>query len=174
MKMYKSILAIFTVISISSCIAAPPRQAHVSQAALQPTEQSALTPGMAKKHIKIGTTSQTDVMSMFGPPNMITSTADGGEMWGYDRISTETIQSTMVTADGATGSINAWGGAGFIGAIGRGVGGIIGGLGGSKTSAYGSASKQGRETQTTKTIFLLVYFDKDGKVTNTKLSATKF
>ena len=46
-----------------------------------------LTLGTVQKDIKIGT-SQSDVVLILGPPNIVTSDADV-EVWVYDKISTE-------------------------------------------------------------------------------------
>ncbi len=55
----------------------------------EPVEQkSPLTPGMAKKHIYPGKTTQIDVMEIFGPPDLV-SHKHGKEVWTYDKISHE-------------------------------------------------------------------------------------
>lgn len=56
------------------------------------TTASAVTPGMAKKHIVPGKTTQTDVLEIFGPPNLVTHN-DGRETWTYDKISQEVSSS---------------------------------------------------------------------------------
>ncbi len=49
----------------------------------EPEEKaSALTPGMTKLTIKKGQTKQAEVMEVFGPPDYVTTTSSGGEMWG--------------------------------------------------------------------------------------------
>lgn len=53
---------------------------------------SAVTPGMAKKFIYSGKTTQADVLEIFGPPNIVTH-KNGREVWTYDRISQEVTNS---------------------------------------------------------------------------------
>lgn len=56
-------------------------------------EGSHLTYGMAKKNIKIGETTQADIIELFGSPdNMILK--DGKEMWIYDRFRVESESSS--------------------------------------------------------------------------------
>jgi outer membrane protein assembly factor BamE (lipoprotein component of BamABCDE complex) len=50
-----------------------------------PSQRSSVTPGMAKKHIYPGKTSQTEVLEIFGPPNIITRRS-GRENWTYDKM----------------------------------------------------------------------------------------
>ncbi len=117
----------------------------------QPEEtKSALTPGMTKKTIVKGKTTQAEVMEVFGPPDLVTTTSSGGEMWGYDRVSRDVTYNAF--------------GIGGIGGAGVG-GGIIGG---------GVAARTGSQTQTVRTMFLLIYFDKKDKVVDYKISATRF
>jgi hypothetical protein len=106
---------------------------------------SNLTPGVVKKQIIRGKTTQAEVMEIFGPPDLITQKSDY-EMWGYDKISQEA-------------AYTAFGGGGAVGAGG------LGGLAGLGT---------GYSTRATKTIFLLIYFNDKNVVTDYKLSATRF
>mgnify|MGYP000594086209 CR=1 FL=1 len=46
---------------------------------------SNLTPGMAKKTITNGRTSQAEVTEVFGPPDLVTH-RDGIQIWTYDKI----------------------------------------------------------------------------------------
>jgi hypothetical protein len=114
-----------------------------------PTKQSSLTAGMVSKQVIRGKTTQADIMEIFGPPDLVTMKNEY-EMWGYDKISRE----AAYTAFGA-----GLGGGGAVGAGG------LGGLAGVKT---------GYSTQSTRTLFLLIYFDKNNVVNDYKLSATRF
>lgn len=49
-------------------------------------KESALTPGMTKKFIYPGKTTQTEVLEIFGPPDLVTRKS-GTEVWTYDKIS---------------------------------------------------------------------------------------
>lgn len=52
-------------------------------------KKSNLTPGMVKKEIVEGVTTQNDILSVFGAPNIITKNKSGNEVWTYDTISVE-------------------------------------------------------------------------------------
>ena len=75
-------------------------------------EGARLTYGMAKKNIKIGETTQADVIKLFGSPdNMILK--DDKEMWIYDRFRVESESSSssgygtiLVAGIGGTSSKN--------------------------------------------------------------------
>lgn len=170
----RNVMFLLLVLFAASCVAPAQRHPHLTQAEVQPTTQSALTPGMIKKHIELNKTTQAEVLAMFGPPNMITSTGNGGEMWGYDKMSREVAQSSLGTTDATVGGIGGKVGAGILGFGQRTIGAIGGGLGVGRTSGYSTSSSKNKTTETTKTVFLLVYFNKEGKVINSKLSATKF
>lgn len=126
-----------------------PRQ-ELPKHEIQP-KASALTPGMIIKHVQIGKTTQTEIMEIFGPPDMITKSGRG-EMWGYDKVSREVAEGAVgakvESRSGATGSM---------------------GAGGSQQT-----SDQRRRTETSTSVFLLIYFDEKGAVTDYRLSATKF
>jgi len=55
-------------------------------------KESALTPGMAKKYIYPGKTTQTEVLEIFGPPDLVTHKR-GKDVWTYDKISQEVSSS---------------------------------------------------------------------------------
>ncbi|MDO8713323.1 MAG: hypothetical protein Q7K13_02440 [Polynucleobacter sp.] len=63
-------------------------------------KESALSYGMIKKHVKSGTTSQLDIVKLFGSPdNMVLK--KGKETWIYDRFKIE----TSVLSESSYGSI---------------------------------------------------------------------
>lgn len=164
-----------------------PRQ-EMSRPDLQP-KASALTPGMVVKHIQKGKTTQAEIMEVFGPPDMVTRSGSG-EMWGYDKVSREVAEAATGAKAGArTGAGSAAGasiGAGGLGLLGGAGGGIIGGILGGVGGGYGQSAaqsqqqtsqqtqEQSRRTESTTTVFLLVYFDERGVVNDYRLSATKF
>ena len=55
-------------------------------------KESALTPGMAKKYIYPGKTTETEVLEIFGPPDLVTH-KQGKDVWTYDKISQEVSSS---------------------------------------------------------------------------------
>ena len=50
---------------------------------------SALTAGMVKQKIIKGETTQSEIVEVFGSPNIVTKNKSGNEVWTYDRISAE-------------------------------------------------------------------------------------
>jgi hypothetical protein len=185
---------------LSSCaVQAPPlpqqqlpRQQLPREKLAQPEitpRASALTPGMVVKHIQKGKTTQAEIMETFGPPDMVTRSGPG-EMWGYDKVSREVAEAaTGASADARMGAHTEAGGrigAGGLGLVGGAGGGVIGGVLGGISGAYGQAAgqsqqqslqqnqEQSRRTESTTTVFLLIYFSDKGVVTDYRLSATKF
>lgn len=63
-----------------------------SQPKQDPADQSNLTQGMAKKTIVKGQTTQTEILEVFGPPDL-TTYKDGKEVWTYDKVSHEVTSS---------------------------------------------------------------------------------
>jgi hypothetical protein len=120
---------------------------------------------MATKNIIVGKTTQAEVMEIFGPPDMITKSGSG-EMWGYDKVSRDVAEAAVGSGSGMSG-----GGAGLFGG---GGGGVLGGVLGTLRGGYGQTSQESRRTESTTTVFLLVYFNEKGVVRDYKLSATKF
>jgi outer membrane protein assembly factor BamE (lipoprotein component of BamABCDE complex) len=59
-----------------------------SKTSQQIEKESALTPGMAKIYIHPGKTNQTEVLEIFGPPDLVTHKY-GKDVWTYDKISYE-------------------------------------------------------------------------------------
>ena len=170
----KQLFLILLGFSLSSCVMQPPElpRQQLPQSEIQ-TRASNLTPGMIKKHIEIRKTTQAEVMEIFGPPDMVTRSGNG-EMWGYDKVSREVAEAAMGANVGA-GSRIGGGGAGLVGGGAPGiVGGILGTLGGSYGQSTSQSQTQSRRTETTTTVFMLIYFDEKSVVTDYKLSATKF
>ena len=52
-----------------------------------PEQKSNLTVGMIKKEIIKGKTTQSDILSIFGSPNIITTNSKGNEVWNYSKSS---------------------------------------------------------------------------------------
>lgn len=74
-------------------------------ASLQPIEKSHLTPGMVKKEIIKGVTTQNEILEVFGAPNIITKNKTGNEVWTYDKVSVEKgtsdIYGTLIIVGGS-------------------------------------------------------------------------
>ena len=125
-------------------------------------QKSNLTAGMVKKYIKPGKTSQSDIISVFGAPNIITRDTDGHEVWTYDR---QSMASSAEVAAWNSGGTIAGGAGGLNGAT------VIGGAG----AAAGSAGKNSSASQVSSATFtLMISFDKNDVVRDYRMRATQF
>ena len=79
--MYKLITISLFLIFIAGC------------ATVQPAQKSNLTPGMEKTTIIKGETTQTEILEVFGAPNIITNNKSGNEVWTYDKVSIDSSAS---------------------------------------------------------------------------------
>lgn len=139
------------VIAFSAAIMAP----LTAVSAKEPQDSSnTLTQGMVQMTLRVGTTTQTEVLETFGAPNLTTLDATGQEVWVYDRQAT-------VSSSGSSGfSIGM-----LLGGGGSGVGGG-GGLG------FGSSKT--KSTQTQRSMTLIIKFDADKRVTDFKSRSSSF
>jgi len=78
-------LVIFIIVMLSLMVTGC---ATIRPTAQEIAKESALTPGMAKKYIYPGKTTQTEVLEIFGPPDLVTRKG-GRDVWTYDKISHE-------------------------------------------------------------------------------------
>ncbi|MCX5679789.1 MAG: hypothetical protein NTZ95_03940 [Candidatus Omnitrophica bacterium] len=62
-------------------------QGHANAA--ESVQKSNLTAGMAKSKIIKGQTTQTQILEIFGSPNIITKNKSGNEVWTYDKVSVD-------------------------------------------------------------------------------------
>ena len=53
------------------------------------TQGTNLTAGMAKTKIVNGVTTQSELLEVFGSPNIITKNKSGNELWTYDKVAME-------------------------------------------------------------------------------------
>lgn len=51
---------------------------------------STLTAGEVKRQIAKGKTSQSEILSIFGSPNLVTKNKDNKEVWAYNKMSFDT------------------------------------------------------------------------------------
>lgn len=72
---------IFSIILLLACVGCSNTDMIV------PEQKSNLTVGMIKKEIIKGQTTQNDIMTLFGAPNIITTNAKGNEVWNYSKSS---------------------------------------------------------------------------------------
>lgn len=116
--------------------------------------QNTLTHGMVQLTLKVGSTTQLEVLEAFGGPNVTTLDAQGNEVWIYDRQAT-------VSSSGSSGfSIGM-----LLGVIGSDVGGA-GGL--------GFSSSKSKSSQTQRSMTLIIKFDSEKKVIDFKSRSSSF
>jgi len=53
------------------------------------TQGTNLTAGMAKTKIVNGVTTQSEILAVFGSPNIMTKNKSGNEVWTYDKMAME-------------------------------------------------------------------------------------
>ncbi len=124
-----------------------------TQAQSEKTDNT-LTQGMVQMTLKIGATTQSEVLETFGAPNLTTIDGTGQEVWVYDRQAT-------VTSSGSSGfSIGMLLGAG---------GGNVGGGGG-----LGFGSSKSKSTQTQRSMTLIIKFGPDKHVTDFRSRSSSF
>jgi hypothetical protein len=117
-------------------------------------EANTLTHGMVQMTLRVGQTTQMEVLESFGAPNITTIDGDGREVWVYDRHAT-------VTATSASGfSIGMLVGAG---------GGDVAGGGG-----LGFGKKKARSSQSSRTMTLVIKFGPDKHVVDFKSRSSSF
>lgn len=58
-----------------------------------PKQKSNLSVGMAKTKLVEGKTNQTEVIELFGSPNLITTNSEGNEVWTYNKSSYDSSSS---------------------------------------------------------------------------------
>jgi outer membrane protein assembly factor BamE (lipoprotein component of BamABCDE complex) len=136
-KLYLAFAVLFV---LSSCVGA---QKHAQDVEDANAEGTNLTVGTVQKEIRVGMAGG-EVATVLGAPNIVSTDAEGREVWIYDRISTTKIESK--SSGGVLGLVFGFGGN---------VGG--GGLGGYSASA-------GAESTTQKTFTVVIKYDDQGLV----------
>lgn len=110
-----------------------------------PPQKSNLTVGMIKTKIIEKKTTQTEILELFGSPNMVTANSKGQEIWTYNKSAYQESSASM--------------GGGAVG-----LAGALFGVGGSVASS--SASTQSMD--------LIITFTKNGVVDTYKLLQTAY
>lgn len=122
-----------------------------------PIQEQQMTLGIVQRDIKIGT-SQADVASVLGSPNIVTMDADGKETWIYDKVS----------------SITSYGSSGF----GVGIGGVGGGYGsggfGGGLANVGYNRHGGTVQSVQKTLTVVLKFDDNHNVASFSYHMSSF
>ena len=117
-------------------------------------EANTLTHGMVQMTLKVGETSQAEILEKFGGPNITTIDGSGQEMWVYDRHAT-------VSSDKQSGF-----------SIGLAVGGGSGGVGAGGGLGFGS--KKSKSSTTTRSMTLIIKFDANKIVSDFKSRSSSF
>lgn len=118
------------------------------------TSPNMLTNGMVQMTVRVGTTTQAEILETFGAPNITTIDGAGQEMWVYDRQAT-------VTSDSSSGfSIGM-----LIGAVGGGVGG---------GSGLGFGKKKSKSEISSRTMTLILKFDSRKVVADFRSRSSSF
>jgi len=124
-----------------------------------------LTLGLVQSQIKNGMT-QGEVAQAIGSPNIASKDRDGNMVWIYDKISSET--ETVSEGDTKNKSSGfAVGGGGLLG-----LGGILGAFGSSQGKS--SSKAKTRVETTTKTLTVVIKFDKSSLVKATDYHMSQF
>jgi len=151
------ILLLFSALLFGGCVYQP-AQVSDTPANDDSVEQNSLTYGALKKHLKVGSTTQGDVLKMFGSPNNMTLSSGGTEIWVYDKIRTE------MSSNSSRNSVGGIAGGGFgvgSGAVGAGIGGS------SVNSSSGVVSS-------TETLTVLMEFDKNSILTDYSIRTGRY
>ena len=72
----------------------------------QPTQKSNLTFGTVKSQIVKGKTTQTEILQLFGAPNLVTKNKSNNEVWSYNRMTTTTKGGYSSFIDGERASVS--------------------------------------------------------------------
>jgi len=156
-RLSKACVLICVALLVGSCVSAKSPDLPYSN-----QQKSNLTPGMVKKHVKVGVASQFDIATVFGAANIITRNSSGEEVWIFDR------QSMASAAEVAE-----WNASGSVAAAAGGVVGttpVVGGAGVGGGAGKGSSASQVSST----TFTLIVIFDENDVVKDYQMQATQF
>ncbi|MBI1274004.1 MAG: hypothetical protein GC131_07970 [Alphaproteobacteria bacterium] len=145
-------LAIMLSIALSACTTAQEHRAAVAN-----NDTDRLTVGTVQREISVGMSS-SDVVTVLGSPNMVTTDDQRRETWVYDKISTEKAYSA------SSGGVNTL----FLG------GGLAGGalLGGGLGGNYGSTA--GATSTSQRTLTIIIKFDNQSKVRDFAYRSSSF
>jgi hypothetical protein len=113
-----------------------------------------LTHGMVQMTLRVGTTTQSEVLETFGAPNVTTIDGEGREVWVYDRFAT-----VSATKD-----------SGFsIGILGGAAGGSVAGGAG-----LGFGTSKSKSSTSTRSMTLVIKFGPDRRVVDFKSRSSSF
>ena len=116
-----------------------------------------MTVGIVQKEIR-KKMSAAEVIEVLGSPNIVTADGEGREVWVYDKISTD------VTYSKDTGAL----GAVLL------VGGSSGGTAGGGLGSGSYSRSSGAQSQTQRTLTVVIKFDEQKKVHDFHYHASRF
>jgi outer membrane protein assembly factor BamE (lipoprotein component of BamABCDE complex) len=146
--MRKLILVVVLPIILAGCASAG---AH--RQAVQDDTGDRLTVGTVQKEIRVGM-SGAEVASVLGSPNIVSTDEERREVWIYDKVATDYVESSS---------------SGGISALILGVGSSVGALG---SGSYGSSA--GAASRSQRTLTIIIKYDHEGKVRDFAYHTSKF
>lgn len=142
---------ILAAVAVLAVISAAPASARKKQE--EASDPNMLTQGMVQMTLRVGTTTQAQIIETFGAPNIMTMDASGNQMWVFDRHAT-------VTTDSSGGfSIGLLAGGGSDVGVGGGL---------------GFGKRKSKTTTSTRTMTLVIKFDGRGVVSDFKSRSSSF
>ncbi len=145
MKKYISMLAVVVAtVGVTGCATPPPVSGNAS-ASSSDVERRTISYAMVKRDLRIGTSTQAEVIRLLGSPNNMVYHGRGGELWIYDRLRTETSMQTQSSSSGL--------------GVGVGGGGVVVGAGAGSSGSSGSTSTSVRN------LTIILEFDSKGVLT---------
>lgn len=76
-----------SIILLSLCLIQPSCKSYEYGAGVENVQKSNLTVGVVKAKVKKGETNQSEILELFGAPNLITKNRSNNEVWSYNRMS---------------------------------------------------------------------------------------
>ena len=113
-----------------------------------------LTHGMAQMTLRVGATTQMDVLETFGGPNVSTLDGEGREVWIYDRFATVSMTKDSGFSIGML--------------VGAGGGGVAGGAG------LGFSNKKSKASTSSRSMTLILKFGPDKKLADFTSRSSSF
>ncbi|MGB2864281.1 MAG: hypothetical protein WBC05_13205 [Sedimentisphaerales bacterium] len=146
----RKVILLLLLMFVGGCISTAEKEQNASN-------EREMTLGLAQKEIRVGM-SQADVATALGSPNIVSKDSEGNESWIYDKIATQ------VSYARDTGGVSV-GGAGIT-AVSSWL------LGLSGQAQYSKST--GTETQTQKTLTVVIKFDEKSLVKTLSYHTSKF
>lgn len=146
--MRKLFIAVSIPILLAGCASAGDHRR-----AVQDDTGDRLTVGTVQKEIRVGM-SGAEVAAVLGSPNIVSTDEERREVWIYDKVATDFVQSSS---------------RGGVSALLLGFGDSGGGLGGGSYSSSAGASSRSQRTLT-----IIIKYDNDGKVRDFAYHTSKF